>query len=101
MNTTGEQGQCLGLIFEPFWHKFRLRVNDVIRVDGRLGKVIRVTDCAAVVLINRPVRQFTTRFDKHVRLQPSPVLVRICSNSDTEVLNRQPKKRKQHERRTT
>ena len=100
MNTNGEQCPLLGLIFEPYWHKFRLRVNDVIRVDGRLGRVIRVTDCAAVVLIKRPVREFTTRFDKRVRLQPSPVLVRICSNSETEVFNRRPKKRKQHERRS-
>jgi hypothetical protein len=43
-----------------------------------------------VVLVNRPHREFTTRFDKHVRFQPSPRRVRIAANSDIEILNRGP-----------
>src|SRR2546422_8481381 len=36
-------------VWRPLQFPFRLRVNDVIRIDGRLGLVIRVTECAAVV----------------------------------------------------
>ena len=79
------------LLWRPFRHPFRLRVNDVIRVDERRGRVIRVTDCAAVVLINPRVREFTTRFDKPVRFQPRPKLVRIAANAETEVFNRSPR----------
>ena len=64
------------------------RTIDVIRVEKRLCRVIRVNECAAVILMNRPVRDFKTRFDKPVRFQPPPTLVRICSNSDVEILNR-------------
>ena len=78
----------------------RLRVNDVIRIDGRLGRIIRVTDCAAVVLMHRPAREFTTRFDKRVRFQPSAITFRISTHAETEVLNRNPRpKRKTPERR--
>lgn len=82
------QGELFAVFWEPRRHPFRLRVNDLIRLDGRLGRVIRVTECAAVVLVNRPVRQFKTRFDKPVRFQPSPAVVRIAANSEIEVLNR-------------
>ena len=88
MNNIPEQAELSGLIWRPFRHPFRLRVNDVIRVDGRLCRVIRVTECAAVVIMNRPKREFTTRFDKRVRFQPSPVTFRIAANSEVEVLNR-------------
>ena len=88
MNQNTQQEQLLGLIWRPYPHRFRLRVNDVIRVNGRLGRVIRVTECAAVVLINQPTREFTTRFDKHVRFRSPPVIVRIAANSETEILNR-------------
>ncbi len=98
---TSPRGQCeLALAWRPSRPSFRLRANDVVRVDGRLGRVIRVTECVAVVLLNRPVREFTTRFDQRVRIQPSPVLVRISANSEMEILNRRPKK-KRRERRLT
>ena len=42
----------------------------IVTVDGR---VIRINECAAVVIMNRPVRDFKTRFDKPVRLQPPDV----------------------------
>ena len=76
MNSIPVQGELFGL----FWQKpdpLRLRVNDVIRIDGRLGLIIRVNDCAAVVLMNRPARTFKTRFDKPVRFQPPPMTFRI------------------------
>ena len=46
------------------------------------------SDCSAVVLVNRPARTFTTRFDKQVRLQPSPATIRISVNSEIEIVNR-------------
>jgi hypothetical protein len=69
-------------------YPFRLRAGDVIRTSGRLARVIRVTECAAVILMNRPVREFKTRFDKPVRFTPPPVTFRISSQSEVEILNR-------------
>lgn len=91
------QGELFKLVLKPY--PFRLRTNDLIRISGRLGLVIRVSEGAAVVLINRPARIFSTRFDKRVRIQPSPVLVRISANSETEILHRSKPKteRKKHE----
>jgi hypothetical protein len=97
MKPADPQGELFGLIWRPLEHPFRLRVNDLIRVGDRLGRVIRVSECAAVVLMNRPMRHFSTRFDKPVRFQPSPITFRISVNSETEILNRkakEPKKRK-------
>ena len=90
---SGVQGELFGLIWRGCPQSRALRVNDVIRIDGRLCRVIRVNDCAAVVLMNRPLRVFTTRFDKPVRFQPPPLTFRISTYSETEVLNR-PKQRK-------
>jgi hypothetical protein len=75
-----DQGDLFGLLLHRR-HPFRLRANDVIRIDGKLGWVIRVNECAAVVLVNRRAREFTTRFDKRVRIQPSPVTFRISANT--------------------
>lgn len=89
MNSIPVQGELFGL----FWQKpdpLRLHVNDVVRIDGRFGRVIRVNDCAAVVLLHRPARQFVTRFDKRVRFKQSPAIIRISVRSETEVLNRPP-----------
>jgi hypothetical protein len=97
MNGVSKQGELFGF----FWQNpppFRLRVNDVIRYDGRLGRIIRVTDCAAVVLMRRPQRVFKTRFDKPVRFQPSPATFRIAADSEVEILNRKPRKRQRKER---
>ena len=62
-----------------FGYPFRLRANDIIRIDGRLCRVLRVNYSAAVVLMNRPRRKFTTRFDKPVSFQPSPSTFRISA----------------------
>jgi hypothetical protein len=77
-----------GLIWRPFEFPFHLRAGDVIRYDGRLCRVLRVNECAAVVLMNRPVRDFKTRFDKPVRFTPPPTLFRISPDSEIQVLNR-------------
>ncbi len=101
MEDIEKQGELFALIRRPFRRPFRLRINDVVRIDGKLCRVIRVTECAAVLLMNRPTREFSTRFDKHVRFQPAPVTFRISANSETEVLNRKARKpHRQRERRT-
>lgn len=85
-NGNGAQGKFVGLIWEPFEYPFRLRANDIIRIDGRLCRVLRVNYSAAVVLMNQPRRKFTTRFDKPVSFQPSPSTFRISPNSEVEIL---------------
>lgn len=67
---------------------FLLHAGDVIRVEGKLGRVIRVNECVAVVIVNRPARKFTTRFDKQVRFHQPPALFRISPNSEVPILNR-------------
>lgn len=94
----GEQPELFGVIFQQPY-PFRLRANDVIRIGGRLGRIIRVTDCAAVVVMNRPAREFVTRFDKRVRLQPSPLIFRISANAEAEIVKPRALKRRKSERR--
>ena len=53
-------------------HPHRLRAGDVIRYDGKLARIVRVNDCAAIAVMNRPVRQFETRFRGTVKFQPAP-----------------------------
>jgi hypothetical protein len=77
-----------GIIWRRANHPFRLRAGDVIRFSGRLCRVVRVNECAAVVVMNRPMRDFKTRFDKPVRFQPPPTLFRISPQSEVTVLNR-------------
>jgi hypothetical protein len=69
-------------------HPHRLRAGDVIRYDGKLARIVRVNDCAAVVIMNRPVRQFETRFRGPVKFQPAPALFRISPQSECQILNR-------------
>ena len=98
MNTNGKrtgkqfndpnQTKFVGIIWHPKQHPFRLRAGDVIRLEQRLCRIVRVTECAAVVIMNRPVREFKTRFDKPVRFTPPPALFHISTNSETEILNR-------------
>ena len=85
------QTELFALIWLPNQSPFRLRANDVIRFDGRLCRVVRVNESAAVVIMNRPVRNFKTRFDQPVRFQPAPALFRISPNSESEILNRKAK----------
>ena len=88
MERNGGQAELFGLAWWRQEHPFRLRASDVVRYNGRLGLVIRVNECVAVVLMNRPERKFITRFDKPVRFQPPPFTIRISPNSEIEILNR-------------
>jgi hypothetical protein len=81
------QAELVGIIWQPSHHPFRLHAGDVIRFDGRLCRVIRVNECAAVIIMNRRIRDFKTRFDKPVRFQPPPVCFRISPNAEAEILN--------------
>jgi hypothetical protein len=68
---------------------FRLRVGDQIHYAGQTCPVVRVTDCAAVVAIAQPWREFTTLAGKRVMLQPAPRLVHISPNAEVPILARQ------------
>ena len=70
-------------------YPFKLRAGDVILFEQQRCQVLRVNDCAAVIAVTRPAREFTTLFGKQVRFQPKPRLVRISPNSETAILNRQ------------
>lgn len=85
------QAEFVAIIWQPLQQPFRLRAGDVIRFNDRLCRVIRVNECAAVVIMNRPVRDFKTRFDKPVRFQPPPAMFRISPQSEVEILNRRRK----------
>ncbi len=87
MSTDADQAE-LPIWKPPLRYPFKLRVNDYVRIEGKLGRVIRVTESAAVVLVNQPPREFTTLFDKRVRFRPSPKTIRIAANSEIEILNR-------------
>lgn len=77
-----------GIIWQILNPPFRLRAGDVFWFNGRLCRVIRVNACAAVVIMNRSVRDFKTRFDKPIRFQPPPTLFRISPQSEVTILNR-------------
>lgn len=77
-----------GIIWQIHRYPFRLRAGDVIRYDGRLCRVVRVNYSSAVVIMNRRVRDFKTRFDKPVRFQPPPARFYISPQSEVQVLNR-------------
>jgi hypothetical protein len=77
-----------GIVWQLLIYPFRLRAGDIFRFNGRLCRVIRVNDCAAVAIMNRPVRDFKTRFDKPVRFQPPPARFLISPNSEVQILNR-------------
>ena len=81
-----------GIIWQLGEYPFRLRAGDVIKFDNRLCRVLRVNECASVVLMHRPVREFKTRFDKPVRFQPPPKTFRISPQSEFPILNRKPKR---------
>jgi hypothetical protein len=73
-------------------YPFRLRAGDVLKLaDGKLCRVVRVNYSSAVVVMNRPVREFKTRFDKAVRFQPPPHRFYISPHSECEILNRKVK----------
>ena len=67
---------------------FRLKPGDLVIIDGAPSRIVRVTECAAVVAVAQPWRAFTTLAGKTVHLQPAPKLVRISPNSECQILNR-------------
>jgi hypothetical protein len=77
-----------GIIWRLPEYPFKLRAGDVIRLNERLCRVIRVNECSAVIIMNRRARAFKTRFDKLVRFQQSPKLFRISPHSELPILNR-------------
>jgi hypothetical protein len=77
-----------GIIWQADEYPFRLRAGDVFRFDGKLCRVLRVNYSCAVVVMNRPVRDFKTRFDKPVRFQPPPARFYISPQSEVTILNR-------------
>lgn len=97
MNINGKQEE-LFIAKPPLRHPFRLRVNDCVWIDEKVGRVIRVSEAAAVVVVNRPPKEFTTRFDKHVRFQPPPAIIRIAANSEVAILNRSACRKKRADR---
>jgi hypothetical protein len=82
------QAELFRETWSPPRHPFRLRVNDLFRCEGKLCRVVRVTECAAVVLMNMPERVFTTRFDRPVKFRRPPALFRISANAEVQILNR-------------
>ena len=81
-----------GIIWELSAYPFKLRAGDVFKFNERLCRVLRVNECAAVVVMHQPVRDFKTRFDKPVHFQPPPKLFRISPQSEVPVLNRKPRR---------
>jgi len=77
-----------GIIWQLAAYPFRLRAGDIIQLNHRLGRILRVNECSAVVLMHQPLRQFKTWFDKSVRFQPPPRVFRISPQSDVPILNR-------------
>ena len=67
---------------------FRLRAGDVIRLDGQPCRVVRVSECSAVVAVTKQPREFITLFGVSVRIQRRPGLVRISPQSEVPNLNR-------------
>ena len=83
------QTEFVGVVWQTSeTHPYRLRAGDVFKFEDRLCRVLRVNDSAAIVLMNRPMREFETRFRGPVRFQPSPTTFRISPNSETKILNR-------------
>ena len=77
-----------GILWRLASYPFRLRAGDVIRLNERLARVIRVSECSAVIIMNQRVRAFKTRFDKPVRFEQPPKLFRISPHSELPILNR-------------
>ena len=77
-----------GILWQLADYPFKLRAGDVFRFENRLCRVLRVNYSCAVVIMNQPVRDFKTRFDKPVRFQPPPRRFYISPDSEVLVLNR-------------
>lgn len=67
---------------------YTLRVGDLVEYAGQPCRVLRVSDCAAVVAVMQKPRTITPRFGKPVTIQPKPKLARISPQSEIPILNR-------------
>ena len=67
---------------------YTLRVGDFVEYAGQPCRIIRVSDCAAVVAVIQKPRTITPRFGKPVTIQPRPKLERISTQSPLPILNR-------------
>ena len=65
-----------------------IRAGDLVLFDRQRCRVVRVTDCCAVLEVPQEPREFTTLFGDFVRLQPSPRTVRICASSQLPIIRR-------------
>ena len=67
----------------------RLRPGDVVRLIEGECKVLRVTDCAAVIeLPAPPPRKIVTRFGKSATIAGRPSIARISANAECEIVSR-------------
>jgi hypothetical protein len=64
-------------------HPYRLRAGDRVSYAGQHCHVVRVNDCAAVVAVTKPAREFTTLFGVHVRNLKFPSLTVDCPCRNT------------------
>ena len=64
----------------------RLHTGDLVSYAGQPCRVVRVSNCAAVIAVTRPPKEFTTLFGVRVQFQPKPALVRISANSEIPIL---------------
>ena len=85
--TDPAQPELFAVVFWKSPRTFRLQAGDVVKYDNRLCRILRVNDCSAVLLMNQRTREFKTRFDKQVRFQPSPVILRISPDAELPILN--------------
>jgi hypothetical protein len=67
---------------------YTLRAGDVVRYAGQNCRIIRVSDCAAMVAVVKKPRTITPRFGQPVTIQPRPKLERISPQSEIPILNR-------------
>jgi len=67
---------------------FTLRAGDLVEYAGQPCRILRVSDCAAVVAVIQKPRTITPRFGQPVTFQPSPKLARISPQSEIPILNR-------------
>jgi hypothetical protein len=67
---------------------YTLRAGDVVQYAGQPCRIIRVSDCAAVVAVVQKPRTISPRFGKPVTIQPAPKLERISPQSEIPILNR-------------
>ena len=66
----------------------RLREGDLVRYNGQVVRVERVTPTAAYVALPREPRTFTTLMGKTVTVKPKPKTEAISNNAEIPIINR-------------